>query len=46
MNKHLKIVVRAGTSNNLDNTRNRMQNPKNKKVMKTTEISTRNLPGR
>jgi hypothetical protein len=32
MNKHLgKTVARDGTSNNLDNTCNRMQNPKIKK---------------
>jgi hypothetical protein len=32
MNKHLgKTVARDGTSNNLDNTCNRMQNPKRKK---------------
>jgi hypothetical protein len=34
----LKAVGRDGTSKNLDNTRNRMQNPKIKKLLKGYDI--------
>jgi hypothetical protein len=38
MNKHLdKVVARDGTSNNLDSTRNRMQNAKIEKVYSKLE---------